>query len=144
MDFYSDYNKAFWKFLFCTLFFGGVLVAIGFLINGYDITELKTSTNPVIEKVDLRADVEFHEKFILIRNNNDSDWKNVEIEITSSYLPEFRGSVDLIRSGGTLELRYSEFSGKRNTRLDPSSMKAKKVSIWCNTQNKKGFWYGEM
>lgn len=141
MEAHSDEYRVVWKLAVFCLLIGGLIVILNSFMSGPG--DDSRQDKPV-GKVDLHADVVFRDKFLTIHNRDNFDWDKVEIEITSSYVSEFKGSANSIRSGSTLVMAYSEFAGKNGTRLDPTHMNTKKVTIWCTTNNGKGLWYGEL
>lgn len=126
--------------LFCILI-GGCIAVLSLLTNGPAEDPQKNKSS---DKVDLHADVAFRDRFLSVRNGDNFDWENVDIEVTSTFVPEFKISLGSLRAGSTVSLSYSDFTGKNGAQLDPAKLKSRKVTIWSTTSKGKGLWYGEL
>ena len=90
--------------------------------------------------VDLNVNMARTTTGIKISNNDMFDYKNVEIDINSSY--EYK--VKLLKSFRTIEINYSKFADYKGNRFNIYQKKVKSVSVYCDLENEKtGFVYGE-
>jgi len=102
----------------------------------------KPSTRPS-STIDLKASVRFTGTQFVITNNNSFDWTNVKLEVNSGLL---RGGFVLktkrICAGETYTVRAMQFAKGDGNRFNPLTNKPLNFSIWCDTPEGKGFWYG--
>jgi len=103
----------------------------------------KAETDP-LQTVDLSAYANFTgEKFVIV-NNDSFDWTNVKLEVNSETLKSgYILNADKMVAGETYTVGAMQFAKKDGTKLNPFTVKPLNFSIWCDTPNGKGFWYGK-
>ena len=128
----------------CLAVFGLVTIfIIIFSVVTYDGGGKKNKKDP-LQTVDLSAYANFTgEKFVIV-NNDSFDWTNVKLEVNSETLRSgYILNVGKMVAGETYTVGAMQFAKKDGTKLNPFIVKPLNFSIWCDTPDGKGFWYGK-
>ena len=90
----------------------------------------------------LNATVSFTGTQFVIVNNDNFDWKNVELEINYQALKSgYLLNAPLIEAGLTYTVGAAQFAKKDGERFNPFSYKVTKMKIWCDvTSQTNGFY----
>ena len=93
------------------------------------------------KQISLNAGVWFSERQFEIKNKDNFDWLNVEMEVNKS---DFILKKDKIKAGETIIVDAVEFAKKDGTRFNPLIYKPQKFTIYCDTPTKGeyGFYSG--
>jgi hypothetical protein len=91
--------------------------------------------------VDLIPSVEFTGTKFVIININDFDWTNVELRVNGKYVIKTKR----IKTYETYTVGAMQFTKVSDgTRFNPLLMKPQEFTIWCDTPEGRGYWYGKM
>lgn len=78
---------------------------------------------------------------IIVKNNDNFDYKNLEIEINKEYKAKFA----ILPPGKVVEVGYLNFTDKNHNKFNSFTMDAANITITCDIPGgKRGFLYGEM
>lgn len=93
---------------------------------------------------DLQARVSFTGTQFVITNSDTFDWTNVKLEVNSHGLSDgYTVHVPRIGAGGTYTVGAMQFAKDDGERFNPLTHKAQNLSVWCDTPNGNGFYYGQ-
>jgi len=132
------------KSIGCLFVFGLVVIfIIIFSVIANDEGGKKVKTDP-LQTVDLNASANFTGEQFVIVNNDSFDWTNIKLEVNSETLKSgYILNADKMISGETYTVGAMQFTKKDGTKLNPFIVKPLNFSIWCDTPDGKGFWYGK-
>lgn len=78
---------------------------------------------------------------IIVKNNDNFDYKNLVIEINK----EYKATFSFLPPGKVVEIGLLNFTDKKHNKFNPFTMDAANITITCDISgNKRGFLYGEM
>ena len=129
----------------------GLLVALGIIIFFIAIISIggsgenkKTETTPPTSSIiDLNTSVNFTGEQFIIINEDNFDWTDVKLEVNSELLKDgYVLKTKKMVAGETYTVGALQFAKGDGTRLNPFIIKVLNFSIWCDTPNGQGFWYG--
>lgn len=103
-----------------------------------------SAVKPAPTFLDLQASVKMGGGQFVITNQDSFDWTNVELEINDPGLFKegYVQKISRLVAGETYTVGVMQFANKNGMRFNPLTMKAKAVSVWSDTPNGKGRWYG--
>jgi len=110
-----------------------------------DSSTKTTRTTPKTTTVDLKTSVLFDGSQFIIVNLDDFDWTNVKLEVNSSgFKSGYILNTKKMEAGHTYTVGAMQFTKGDGTRFNPFTMKPLNFSIWCDTPEGNGFYYGEL
>ena len=98
---------------------------------------------PTSSIIDLNTSVNFTGEQFVIVNEDNFDWTDVKLEVNSGLLKGgYVLKTEKMVAGETYTVGALRFAKGDGTRLNPFIIKVLNFSIWCDTPNGQGFWYG--
>ena len=93
--------------------------------------------------VDLHAAVSFSGAQFVISNNDDFDWTEVKLEVNShGFTSGYTLHATRIAALETYTVGAMQFANSDGERFNPFTHKPQTFSVWCDTPNGKGSYYG--
>jgi hypothetical protein len=115
--------------------------------KNFDVTNLGKHLEQVANtcgwEVDLNASVAFDQGQFIISNADSFDWTNVKFEIKSGRVSSgYELKAALIKAGHSYTVGAMQFAKADGTRFNPFTTKAQKLSIFCDTPEGRGSYFG--
>jgi hypothetical protein len=93
--------------------------------------------------VDLNANIRFTGSQFVVSNNDSFDWTNCKLEVNpKTFGAGFKYEGASLRAGETYTVGALQFANDDGERFNPFTHKPQAFSIYCDTPQGKGFYYG--